>query len=172
MQHKILARQEGMVLVTGLIFLILLTILGTVSMSSTIATEKMTQNLRDMSTAFGASESALSDGENWISTQTTLQTPCNATPCIVWEANSLGNFYKQPDSWWQATGQPYSSTLYGVSSQPRYIIEQLYYVPFELSPDAASRGQGYYYYRVTARGNGSTSSAYSVVQSVYAVQYF
>lgn len=172
MKNRAFAKQKGMVLVTGLIFLILLTILGTVSISSTLTAEKMTQNLRDLSASFGAAESALTDGEVWISNQAAVTSTCTTAPCTVWQANSLGNFYKQPDSWWQSNGRAYSSTLYGVVSQPRYIIEQLYYVPFELSPDSASRGQGYYYYRVTSRGNGATTSAYSVVQSVYAIQYY
>lgn len=172
---KPIKSQHGIVLVAGLMFLIMLCVLGTLSINSTITTEKMTQNLRDMSIAFSAAESALSDGETWLLDQTSPVNPvstCTTTPCAVWQAGVLGSFYTQPDTWWQNNAKAYSGTIYGAAGQPYYLIEHLYFVPNELSPDAASKGQGYYYYRITARGNGTTKNASSIVQSVYVVQYY
>ncbi len=167
-------RQKGMVLITGLIFLLVLTILGISAMSSTSVVEKMTQNFRDASTAFEAAESALGDGENWVQNQGSQPIPvtsCSSNPCQVWAYNNFGSFWTQPDSWWTTNAVPYSSTISGVALQPTYVIEQFTFVPYQLSPDAQSKGQGYYYYRITARGTGATDSAHSIVQSIFATQY-
>lgn len=172
-RNKIL-KQNGMVLVVGLIFLLVLTIIGITSMSSSVLTEKMTQNMRDTSKSFSAAEASLTDGESWVQQQTATPsavTACSTPPCQVWQYNVLGNFYQQPDSWWQAQGSTFSGSLYGVVSQPRYVIEQFSFVPYDLSPDTASKGRGYYYYRITARGSGATSTANSIVQSIYATQF-
>jgi type IV pilus assembly protein PilX len=164
---------QGMVLIIGLIFLMVLTIIGIAAMTSTALTEKMTQNFRDASSAFEAAEAALGDGEYWVQRQGAIPSPvasCTTPPC-VWTYNSFGSFWQQPDSWWQANAVPFSSTLSGVSLQPSYVIEQYSFVPYELSPDALSTGHGYYFYRVTARGSGPTSTSHAVVQSIFVTQY-
>jgi len=166
--------QRGIVLLTAVILLFILTLIGIASMNSTALTEKMTQNLRDSSTAFEAAESGLGDAEMLIQTMTTIPTPvatCSAAPCLVWQYNALGTFYQQPDSWWQANARPFSATIANVALQPYYIIEQFNYIPTQLSPDAESKGQGYYYYRITARGTGATDNAHAVVQTIYATQF-
>lgn len=165
---------KGFVLITGLIFLMLLTIIGITSMSNSAVTEKMTQNMRETSISFVSAEAALGDGEAWIKNQTNIPVPvttCSSTPCQVWQFNALGNFTQQPDSWWQTQGKPFSSSISNVVAQPVYLIEQYIFVPYDLSPDTASRGNGYYFYRVTSRGFGATNTSHAVVQSIYATQY-
>ncbi len=168
-----LKKQKGIVLVAGLIFLLVLTLIGVSSMSSTAMTEKMTQNFRDYSSAFEAAESALGDGESWVQKQASAPIPvssCTTSPCRVWSYNASA-FWTQSSSWWQSNGTPYSSTIGGVATQPYYYIEQYAFVPYQLSPDAFSKGQGYYYYRVTAIGTGPTTTSRAVVQSIFATQF-
>ncbi len=166
--------QQGVVLITGLIFLLVLTIIGISSMGNTAMSERMTQNFRDASTAFQAAEAALGDGESWVSKQTSLTAPvttCSTPPCTVWQYNSGTNFLSQTTSWWQSNGVPFSSIIYGVTSQPVYYMEQFSFVPYDLSPDSISKGHGYYYYRITAYGTGATANTRSIVQSIFATQY-
>ncbi|MBS0287749.1 MAG: pilus assembly protein PilZ [Proteobacteria bacterium] len=173
LKHRV-KNQQGVVLITGLIFLLVLTLIGITSMSSTALTEKMTQNFRDYSTAFEAAESALGDGESWVQNQGTTPVPvstCSSSPCKVWTYNTFSNFWTQSTSWWQTNAIPYSSTIGGVATQPYYIIEQYAFVPYQLSPDALSKGQGYYYYRITALGTGATTTSRAVVQSMFATQF-
>ena len=175
-QMKFCQKQRGVVLVAGLIFLVILTIIGITAMGTTALTERMAQNLRDSSIAFEAAEAALGDGEIWVKNQaaatTVTTTTCSASPCAVWQYGALGTtFYKQPSSWWQANAVAFSSTIPGVYQQPRYVIEQYGFVPYDLSPDSLSKGRGYYYYRVTAWGTGPTGTANSVVQSMFATQF-
>jgi len=168
------ASQKGMVLVVGLIFLMILTLIGVSAMNSTALSEKLTQNLRDTTAAFEAAEASMTDGEAWLKAQTTAPTAvatCTTSPCNVWASNTLGTVYQQPTAWWQSNARNFSSTLYGVAAQPQYIIEFNSFIPYELSPESLGKGQGYYFYRVNARGTGSTSNAQVNLQSIYATQY-
>jgi type IV pilus assembly protein PilX len=166
--------QSGMVLLVGLVFLTILTIIGITAMNATSITEKMTQNLRDSTTAFEAAESALSDGEAWVQDQSQIPavvTSCGTPPCTVWQKDAAGTLYQQPASWWQSQALNFSGTITEVAVQPQYVLEQYSFVPYELSPDSRSKGQGYYYYRVTSRGTGKTVNTIVNLQSVYVTQF-
>lgn len=168
------APHQGIALISAIIFLLILTVLGITGVNSTILTEKMSQNMRDMTTSFEAAESALGDGEQWIQAQIAppaAVTTCTAPPCAVWQLNVLTTPYKQAASWWQSNAHPLSTTILGLAQQPMYLIELYSFVPYDLSPNSAASGRGYYYYRITARGVGDTVSATTNVQSIYAVQY-
>ncbi|MBK1647901.1 pilus assembly PilX family protein [Rhabdochromatium marinum] len=58
--------QQGMVLVIGLIFLLLMTVIGVTSIQTTTLDERMAGNLRDKNIAFQAAEAALREGEGWL----------------------------------------------------------------------------------------------------------
>ena len=172
--HQQALKQDGMVIIVGLIFLMILTLIGVSAMNSTALSEKLTQNLRDSTAAFEAAEASMTDGEAWLQGQVvapTAVTTCTSSPCNVWASNTLGTIYTQPTSWWQSNARSFSGTLYGVATQPRYLIEFHSFVPYELSPESLGKGQGYYYYRVNARGTGATSNAQVNLQSIYVTQY-
>lgn len=59
-------RQQGMVLAIGLIFLVLLTLIGVSSIQTTTLDEKMAGNARDRNLAFQVAEATLRTGEAWI----------------------------------------------------------------------------------------------------------
>lgn len=60
------AAQHGIVLITALVFLLLLTMLATGSMRDTTLQERMAGNLRDRSLALQAAEAALREAETWL----------------------------------------------------------------------------------------------------------
>lgn len=165
------SNQHGMAIIMALVFLLVLTVLGITATNTTILTEKMSQNMRDMTSAFQAGESALGDGEGWLENQTAVPSTCSAAPCNVWMVNTPGSSYQQPTSWWQTNGRAFSTTIPGLAVQPRYIIEQYSFVPYDLSPNTLATGKGYFYYRVTARGIGGTTNAIANVQSIYVMRY-
>lgn len=167
-------KQQGVILITGLILLMVITLIGITSMHSVVLSEKMTANMRDTEVSFQATESALSDGEQWLMQQTAKPagvSACTSAPCEVWENDVLANIWISSDSWWQTNARPFSSTIYGVSTQPYFIIEEFGFFPYELSPDARAKGLGYHYYRVTARGNGQTNTTRTIIESIYATQF-
>lgn len=167
-------KQKGVVLIAGLILLMVITMVGVSNMQSVILSEKMTANMRDSSISFQASESALYDGEQWIQAQAVKPeavNTCTTSPCDVWQMNTLGNIWSQPDTWWQANARSFSSTINGLSTQPRFVIEEYGFIPYELSPEARAKGSGYHYYKVTAHGQGEVSTTKTVIESIYATQY-
>ena len=167
-------KQNGTVIVVGLIMMLVMTLIAISSMNHAAITEKMAHNNRDLLVSFQAAESALKNGENWLQNQLappTENTTCTSPPCDVWAADILTTIWNQSASWWSAQSTTISTSMSGVNSQPSYIIEASGFVPYELSPDARSKGQGYYFYRVTAKGTGGTDNAQSLVESIYAVQF-
>jgi type IV pilus assembly protein PilX len=172
---RIHSNQQGMALVMAIVFLLILTVLGIAAMNSSVFSEKMTQNMKDMTGAFQAAESALGDGEKWLGNSTSVPLPvstCTSPPCSVWTLNSLGStLSQQTTTWWQSNAQAYSASIPNAAIQPMYIIELFNFVPYDLSPNSLATGKGYYYYRVTARGIGSTPNAVANVQSIYATKF-
>ncbi len=167
-------RQSGAVLVVGLIILSVLIMIGVTAINSSSIGEKLTANQRNKELSLQASQSALIDGEQWLVSQT--QAPISATtcalpPCNVFATGVYSNLHLKTSSWWSTNARLFSGNIYQVTSQPQYLLEQFNFIPYELSPEARSKGEGYYYYQVTARGAGGNDQATSIVQSIYTVQF-
>lgn len=168
-------KEKGAVLVVGLILMIVLIILGIATYNMTSVGEILSSNQRNKNLAQQASESAMYDAEQWLKylTQAPVSvSPCATSPCNVWEKGALPSILQtQTPSWWQTNARAFSGILEQVQTQPRYIIEEHSFVPYELSPDARSKGEGYYFYIITTRGTGGEDEATAVTESTYVVQY-
>ncbi len=166
--------QRGAVLVIGLIFLLLMTIIGISAMSGNLMEERMSGNTRDMNLALQAAEAALRDGEADVvanvSPESTFDSLCS---------NGLCGQRTDSTPWWAASPAPtwrlYGSStgapnLAGVSQQPRYIIEQ----PAVLVSESLAIGNkpqaNGWAYRITAIGFGMRAETRVVLQSVYIVR--
>ena len=170
--------QNGASLVIALLFLLVLTILGLVSVRSSTVQERMAGNDRDHAVAFEAAEAALRDAELDIRLNITpadaFDTACATGLC--WPATVATSQWNAV-SWSGAT-----SRIYGVSSgagaypiavanPPRYIVELL--PPLPPSPgDSVKEGNrastdGGIGYRITATGWGRRPNTQVMLQSVY-----
>lgn len=154
--------QRGMVLVTSLIFLVLLTLLGVAAMSTTSLQEKMAGNTKDQNLAFQSAESALTAAENSINAMPAKPTANEATGIY------LSTSVNVPSADTLSCKAPsgitvYSTTLGAVKSKPCYVIEIL--------PDVTTGGTTSSFFRITARGTGGTDAAVAVVQSIYEKQF-
>lgn len=175
--------QRGAVLITGLIFLVVLTLLGTAALQGTVLEEKMAGNLRDEMLAFQAAEAALRSGERFLE-QVTLPEfngenglyyfACSLASNSVEEDQDLGTCLSMPDLHtemdWDASGRAIDVIVDSVTSQPRYVIEQLASV--SLMGDGGSAQQSgsslnARVFRVIARGVGGTEVATALLQSTY-----
>lgn len=175
--------QRGAVLITGLIFLVVLTLLGTAALQGTVLEEKMAGNLRDETLAFQAAEAALRSGERFLE-QVTLPEfngenglyyfACSLASNSVEEDQDLGTCLSMPDLHtemdWDASGRAIDVIVDSVTSQPRYVIEQLASV--SLMGDGGSAQQSgsslnARVFRVIARGVGGTEVATALLQSTY-----
>ncbi|MBI3900124.1 MAG: hypothetical protein HY308_17795 [Gammaproteobacteria bacterium] len=177
-------RQRGYVLVMALVLLTLLTIMGLTAMSTTTLEEKMAGNMKDRNLAFQAAETALVSGESWARDQ--LNKPpftnsnglysVSATTSPRWDtvswSSASSDTAKYPCS--PTVSASCGSGLTKVSTQPKYIIEDLGEVPEvggSLVVPANYKGKGITVLRITGRGTGGTDAAKVMVQSTYAREY-
>lgn len=178
--------QQGVALITGLIFMVVLTLIAITAARMAGLEERMSGNMRDRSMAMQAAEMTLRDAERDILGGVGISrafpiagnslTPFSAT-CL----NGLcynGPYGKGPiasptaQDWnvtpvWtlvSMTGAPSvaygtytGATLTGLSSLPRYIIEAIY-------KDA---GGGAFFYRITVRAQGVNPNTVVWLQEVY-----
>ncbi|MBT9568325.1 MAG: hypothetical protein IV085_08505 [Thiobacillus sp.] len=170
-------------MLTGLIFLVVLTLLTLSAIKATSLEERMAGNARDQDVAFQAAEAAIRDA--MVNVLPTLKTTdfvsascanglcLNSTTTPVWKTITTNN------DWNSAKTRAYSGaalTMDGASplpSQPRFIVELL--PEGSISGFSMAKGKGITSgstvtpYRVTARGWGLTTQAQATVQS--AVNY-
>lgn len=171
--------QRGVTLITGLVFLVILTLISLAAMRTTALEERMAGNARDQDVAFQAAEAAMRDAMKQLPGLTpasAFAAGCAAGLCLnnpvtpVWEALSANN------QWITANTAMYGGaalTINGTTNlpvQPRYIIELL---PATVPPagSSASTGKGntsggqLIPYRITARGWGVTGRSQATVQA-------
>ena len=170
-------RQNGAVLIISLFILLIMTLIGVTSMSTTSLEEKMAGNMRDKNIALQASEAALEDGEGWLASlgaEPTDTTSCGSPPCDVWALNILPVLADQSQSWWLSNAREYGTSgtkdISDVNTDPRYVIEAQDYVRDNL--DAGQNPPtGRTFYRVTAKGTGGTDDAQAVLESTFVKRF-
>ncbi len=165
-------RQEGAVLVFGLILLLVLTLLGVSTMKGSIFDEKMAGNARNGNYAFQASESALREGELWLRDRTVEPLPTATGSSGLWQLNAPG-----AGDWWANGGGPWGTAapavrtfagLSNVQAQPQVIIEYSKFVKDNLD-EMPPPGKNYY--RVTSKATGGTDTAIVQLQTMYSRRY-
>ena len=176
-------REDGAVLVVGLVMVLLISIIGISAIRSSNLQEAMAGNMRERNLAFQASESALRVGEASVSDQV-------SRPLITNNNGLYGDTYVTPttsiltftaDNWIDAAKVKVTVlNLNYVSRQPTYVIEQL---DPDIGVGAAMEGSAVDIegtqntgditpYRVTARGFGATESAIKTLQTTYNRRFF
>lgn len=185
-QGRMLSNQRGATLLVGVIFLIVLTLLGISAASISALDERMARNLRDRNIAFQAAEAALRDARNDIlkvrklSGYTGASATCNGSGfkglCLpaasgnqVWSdyfADSNSDKYiEYGEVTGLSTAQKFSLSpnLGGVTAQPRYLIEVL---PDPNKKDSLKVGPIKVLYRITSIGYGSNDGTSVLLQEV------
>lgn len=158
-------RQSGMALITGLIFMVVLTLIAIAAMRTTMLEERMSRNARDRDAAFQAAESALRAGELELrgATLPAFASGTARTPRIALGAQT--DYWINTHPW--ATQSVAAWQPAGTHAAPRYVIE-------EMGAKAAGGGglgigavpdSGVY--RVTARGVGRSANTIVILQAVY-----
>jgi type IV pilus assembly protein PilX len=179
--------QRGMVLVTSLVILLVLTVLGLAAVQNTSLEERMAGNLRAENVALQAAEAALREGEAWIFLRGATPVPVpysRRTADSVWPLNEPELVKNLTGSqWWEewsnsdweeinyttALTDPlvYTGSSSDVVPQPRYLIEER-----GLAKESAVVGQqgdfaGTMFYQVTARGVDAGGRSEVIVRSTY-----
>lgn len=159
-----LSSQRGVALVTGLIFMVVLTLLVVSAMRGTLLEEKMAGNARDADLAFQAAEAALRAGEQVLN---------QATPPVFALTGAYLSVGTRDDAYWLNTHNwttdsvAYSSVPAGAALAPRFVIEELPAVPAAGFSKKAGVIPETGYYRVIARGVGGNPNTLRYVQTTY-----
>lgn len=188
-------RQSGVALVVGLIFLVVLSLLGISAMQSATLEERMAGNLRDRSLAVQSAEAALRDAENDILGIRANGIPCPAgsptcrlvgerpieasegsqgldigkADCAQGQCRFLASTSNPVWKQYMATGCVANSTVaYGTftgATPIRAVATQPCYL-FELFKDDVD-GEPRWLFRITARGVGQNPNTVVTVQEVF-----
>ena len=173
------APQRGAALITGLIFLVVLTLISLASMRTTSLEERMAGNARDQDVAFQAAEAAMRDAMKQLpglSPASAFAAGCAAGLCLNNPVTPVWTTLTTNNQWTAANTAAYGGTALTIDGatnlpvQPRYIIELL---PGVVPPygSSASTGKGntsgaqLIPYRITARGWGITGQTQATVQA-------
>lgn len=167
--------ERGAVLVVSLLLLLIMTIIGVTALTTNSLEERIAGNLRDQDLAFQAAESSVRACEGYVvSTSLTGQftatcdnglcVPATAPPPYVWQDTTLNV--------WNGTARSRAptNTLSNVTSQPRYIVEDVTSAFGCLPGESCVVGFGQtpvLLYRCTGRGVGGTATAVVMNQSIY-----
>lgn len=163
-------REQGAILVTSLLLLLVLTIIGISVMQMTRMEERMSGNTRDISTAFQGAEAALRGGEAQVLTFVSRPSLCATagTPCAsAFSKTALPNVGEQDGDWWKASANTFSDPNIGEDfiEKPQFIIEQVAFV--RNSPDVDDL-TGRDFYQISAHSTGGSGKSEVIVQSTFA----
>lgn len=160
-------QQAGSTLGIALIFLLLLTLIGTAAIQGSSLQERMAGNLRDRDLAFQAAEAALREGERFL--QNPVLPPFNSPQDGLVQPldGALSNAMWSEVHDWDAVSATYSGDLDNdIDTPPRYVIEEL---PLTQDPQGTLAADEplpeIQRYRLTARAVGGTDSAVVILQT-------
>lgn len=167
--HLALERQHGAALITGLIFLVVLTMMGITAARMSMLEERMAGNLRDRALAMQAAEYTLRDAEQdilksgRISGISNFVAACTDGLCY----NGPNGFPKPVWNTVSMTAAP--SVTHGsftgaqaiplVSAQPRYLIEGMR----KILPGGGET----FVYRITVRAQGMNPNTVVWLQEIF-----
>lgn len=162
-------QQTGAVLIVGLIFLLVMTMLGLTAMQTTTLEEKMSGNMRDRSVAFQAAELALRVGEDVVfsgppsSGNGVYDVQTNPAPDETVEANwnTAGNYMAWPAGVLQLPTTSRNYQAYpALNEQPKFWVETR---PGRSPLEASTPRETVY--TITARSTGASGTAPVTLQS-------
>jgi type IV pilus assembly protein PilX len=167
--------QQGTTLLVGMIFLVVLTMLGLSALQMAGLEEKMVGNMRDRNTAFQAAEATLREAEAFLN-QAVLPSFNNVNQGLRrrYTNGAQPEFWKSTFDWsnTEASGTYTSlagTQLSGTAAAPRYVIEELPAVP--KPGDELGGGQPLAdtrYFRATVRAVGGNINTAVIIQGTYA----
>ena len=180
MQHtfKPHHKQLGAALITALSILLVLTILGIATVSTTVLQERMAGNARDYEVAFEAAESTLRQAETYINGLTDTTAFDSTGTAGLFSTAYVGNAWETNSNWTNArTG----SVGPDVGEDPKYIIQQIDATVTD-APQEEVEATGYQpgnvaasnnvkVFQVTVRGYGLSAKSRVMLQSYYAKNF-
>jgi type IV pilus assembly protein PilX len=171
------SRQAGMVLVTALLMLIVVTILAVAMFRSFGLDEKIAGNLREKQRALSAAETAEQYAEYWLTVDSGSATaaPITCSSLVPFTAPQIcSNPLTTPAALpWQVGGNtvgvtytPPAMTVNTTIGPGSYYATPAFYITY-IGPSPGGLGK---IYQIDAQGYGSSPDTIAVVESTYIVQ--
>lgn len=161
-------RQTGAALITGLIFLVMLTLIAITAMQSTTLEERMAGNARSRDLAFQGAEAAVRAAEAVLSGASLP--PFNGTKAgyyLLLPKGASADYWKNTHNW---AGQSvaFSKALTGVK-EARFVVEALPANQSSGGDDSlvAKPLSGGEIFRITARGIGTDGTSSVILQTTF-----
>jgi type IV pilus assembly protein PilX len=164
-------RSRGAVLVVGLIFLVLLMLIGVTAYNVSTQEERQAGNTRDRIRALEGAEYALRICEQQLTGAVAPTFTANGTGGYYFSAQGSKELYQQPGFSWTASPTVTVADPQGLGRALRCVLEQLDSAPVAASGRSVraelpqTTGS---IYRITARGVGLNPNTVSIAQSYYA----
>jgi type IV pilus assembly protein PilX len=179
---QIAPRQRGMALISGILLLLVMTILGISMFRSFGIQARIAGNTREKQRALHAAEGAQTYAEWWVSGpgggNATMGTPCSGVVSIT-KSSDVRVCSNQilPTAVttvpWMSNGNPvgfvYNPVGMSTTGPDSYAQLPSFYVAYVSGKYDASSGTQVSNYRVDATGAGGTTNAVAVVESTYQV---
>lgn len=170
------SKQQGALLVTSLVFLVIMTLIGVTAMRTAVLDEKMAANFRCSKIAFEAAEAALLNAERDVISSFELNSLRERFDGVRATSGHQGLYTLLQDepainalfsvaNWTTSNASAtYSSNIAGIATQPRWIAKILTIDgPLNLSME----GETGVVFRNTARGTGCTDESVVMVRTIY-----
>lgn len=170
------SNQQGALLVTSLVFLVIMTLIGVTAMRTAVLDEKMAANFRCSKIAFEAAEASLLNAERDMIGGLELNLLRERFDGVRSTSGHEGRYTLLQDepavsslfglsSWTTSNASAtYSSNIGGIATQPRWITKILTIDgPLNLSME----GETGVVFRNTSRGTGCTDESVVMVRSIY-----
>lgn len=172
--HKI-KNQHGSILIVSLMILVVLTMIGVSSMTTTSLQERMAGNFRDRQIAFQAAELTLAYAEDYARNSINSASIFNNTNGLYDTYDGPTNLNAFNTTWWTGTSSVVlPTTIDQVRTQPRYIIEYRGDIgedegtSINVGGYGVSAGGGLIAnFRVTVRATGLSDNTKIILQSNY-----
>jgi type IV pilus assembly protein PilX len=163
-----MGRQRGAVLIVGLIFLALMTLIGVTAFSVATQEERMAGNTRDRLRAFEAAEAALRECERYLSNPIPPVFSANGTTDPGMYDTAAGLQEKWETINWSTDPSRQLTNVGGVSEQPRCIVQRTTRVRSNNPSLRAELPQpSAFAYQVTGRGVGANRNTAVVLQTSF-----
>ena len=178
--HLTKQKLNGAVLFTGLIVLLVLSLLAVTSMQGSTLEERMAANTKDEIIAFEAAEAALAAGEALLDSGTLTLTNFKVDETDGYYENTSDKLWDEID--WQTEAVNVSFSPASVTTPPKFIIQHLGETT-DITTSQDLGGESYaeattaataevvQIFRVVARGTGTSDNSVVFLQSVYGAEW-
>jgi type IV pilus assembly protein PilX len=161
---------QGFTLIVGLVFLLMMILIGITAIQTSSLEERMAGNMRDRSLALQSAEMALRAGENDAYTRSTADFASGQAGLYDFANNPhpSPDDPADPNSWGTGTYKSLTFTTPGIASTPMYWIElsrNVKIVSTDISTGTSGSTGDAQILTITAKSTGGSGTAAVVVRS-------